>query len=130
MSTFFLAKKYDRGVRSKPERLGQPIPAGAARSCARPAHRGNQRSVIGGPTTGRASSITLSRIVSQLVFKPFIYAAAFDSAVDGVQPIVRPPRPLTMSPPISSTTASNYTPNNYSERFMGRVTARDASPIR
>src|SRR6202007_2602948 len=60
------------------------------------------------------------------VFKPFVYAAAFDSAVDGVQPVITPATTVDDEPTTFEYDGTEYTPNNYGERFMGRVTIRDA----
>jgi len=60
------------------------------------------------------------------VFKPFVYAAAFDNAVDGVQPVVTPATTIDDEPTTFEFDGQEYTPNNYGEKFMGRVTVRDA----
>ncbi|HJZ64020.1 MAG TPA: penicillin-binding transpeptidase domain-containing protein, partial [Candidatus Acidoferrum sp.] len=60
------------------------------------------------------------------VFKPFVYAAAFTNAVDGVQPIVTPVTTVDDEPTTFEFEGQEYTPNNYGEKFMGRVTVRDA----
>src|SRR4029077_6112817 len=60
------------------------------------------------------------------VFKPFVYAAAFDNAVDGVQPIVTPAPPRDDEPTTFEFDGKKYTPNNFGQKFMGRVTAREA----
>jgi penicillin-binding protein 1B len=60
------------------------------------------------------------------VFKPFVYAAAFDNAVDGVQPIVTPSTPVEDEPTTFEFDGQEYTPNNYGEKFMGHVTVREA----
>src|SRR6202007_2028478 len=60
------------------------------------------------------------------VFKPFVYAAAFDNAVDGVQPVITPATTVDDEPTTFEYDGTEYTPNNYGERFMGRVTIRDA----
>src|ERR1700688_51363 len=60
------------------------------------------------------------------VFKPFVYAAAFDNAVDGVQPVITPATTVDDEPTTFEFDNKEYTPNNYGERFMGHVTVRDA----
>ena len=60
------------------------------------------------------------------VFKPFVYAAAFNNAVDGAQPIVTPATTVDDEPTVFEFDGQEYTPNNYGERFMGRVTVRQA----
>ncbi len=60
------------------------------------------------------------------VFKPFVYAAAFDNAVDGLQPIVTPVTLVDDEPTTFVFDGKEYTPNNYGEEFYGPVTVRDA----
>src|SRR5439155_25760663 len=60
------------------------------------------------------------------VFKPFVYSAAFTNAVDGVQPVITPVTTVDDEPTTFEFEGQEYTPNNYGERFMGRVTVRDA----
>ena len=60
------------------------------------------------------------------VFKPFVYAAAFDNAVDGVQPVITPATTVDDEPTTFEFDGKEYTPNNYGEKFMGHVTVADA----
>ncbi len=60
------------------------------------------------------------------VFKPFVYAAAFNNAVDGAQPVVTPATTVEDEPTVFEFDGQEYTPNNYGERFMGKVTVRQA----
>ncbi|MGH9397631.1 MAG: PBP1A family penicillin-binding protein [Terriglobia bacterium] len=60
-------------------------------------------------------------------FKPFVYAAALSSAVDGSQPLITPATVL----PDEATTAFQfggkaYMPKNYKEEYYGNVTVREA----
>ena len=60
------------------------------------------------------------------VFKPFVYAAAFDNAVEGLQPIVTPATTVVDEPTTFDFDGKEYTPNNYGEEFHGTVTLREA----
>src|SRR5262249_57168787 len=60
------------------------------------------------------------------VFKPFVYAAAFDNAVDGVAPVITPATTVDDEPTTFEFDGQEYTPNNYGEKFMGHVTVREA----
>ena len=51
---------------------------------------------------------------------------SFDNAVDGVQPVITPATTIDDEPTTFEFDGKEYTPNNYGERFMGRVTVRDA----
>ncbi len=59
--------------------------------------------------------------------KPFVYAAAFDNAVKGLQPVVTPATTVVDEPTtFDFIDSQEYTPNNYGENFHGMVTAREA----
>src|SRR5208282_1939976 len=60
------------------------------------------------------------------VFKPFVYAAAFDNAVENMQPIVTPATSVDDVPTTFDFDGKEYTPNNYGEEFYGTITVRDA----
>jgi penicillin-binding protein 1B len=60
------------------------------------------------------------------VFKPIVYAAAFDDAVQGLQPIITPTTTVEDEPTTFEFDGKEYTPNNYGEEFFGTVTLRQA----
>ena len=60
------------------------------------------------------------------MFKPFVYAAAFDNAVQGLQPVVTPVTTVEDIPTTFDFDGKEYTPDNYSQEFYGTVTVRDA----
>jgi membrane carboxypeptidase/penicillin-binding protein len=56
-----------------------------------------------------------------------VYAAAFNNAVDLAPNRWSPrQRPWTTEPTVFEFDGQEYTPNNYGERFMGKVTVRQA----
>ena len=59
-------------------------------------------------------------------FKPFVYAAAFDNTVAGLQPVVTPETTVEDEPTTFSFDGKDYTPNNDEGQFYGTVSARDA----
>ncbi|HEY6127780.1 MAG TPA: PBP1A family penicillin-binding protein [Candidatus Acidoferrum sp.] len=88
---------------------------------------GEIRALIGGRDYGQSQlNHAIAHRQPGSVFKPFVYAAAFDNAVDGVQPIVTPATTVDDEPTTFEFDGQEYTPNNYGERFMGHVTVRDA----
>ena len=85
------------------------------------------RHIIGGRDYGQSQlNHALAHRQPGSVFKPFVYAAAFNNAVDGAQPIVTPATTVDDEPTVFEFDGQEYTPNNYGERFMGRVTVRQA----
>ena len=59
-------------------------------------------------------------------FKPFVYAAAFDNAAVGLQPLVTPETTVVDEPTTFTFDGKDYTPNNDEGQFYGTVTLRDA----
>jgi penicillin-binding protein 1B len=123
-----LAKKYDRWRKEQAKKgSSEPIPQAQAALVALDPRTGEIKAVIGGRDYGQSQlNHALAHRQPGSVFKPFVYAAAFDSAVDGVQPIVTPATTIDDEPTTFEYDGVDYTPNNFGERFMGRVTARDA----
>jgi penicillin-binding protein 1B len=123
-----LAKKYARW-RKELDKKGSndAIPQVQGALVALDPRTGEIKAVIGGRDYGQSQlNHALAHRQPGSVFKPFVYAAAFDSAVDGVQPIVTPATTIDDEPTTFEYDGVDYTPNNFGERFMGRVTARDA----
>jgi len=123
-----LAKKYDRWRKEQAKKgTNDPIPQAQAALVALDPHTGEIKAVIGGRDYGQSQlNHALAHRQPGSVFKPFVYAAAFDNAVDGVQPIVTPATTIDDEPTTFEYDGVDYTPNNFGEKFMGRVTARDA----
>jgi penicillin-binding protein 1B len=87
---------------------------------------GEIKALIGGRDYGQSQlNHAIAHRQPGSVFKPFVYAAAFDNAVDGVQPIVTPSTPVDDEPTTFEFDGQEYTPNNYGEKFMGHVTVRE-----
>ena len=123
-----LAKKYEKWKRDQAKKGGNDaIPQAQVALVALDPRTGEIKAVIGGRDYGQSQlNHALARRQPGSVFKPFVYAAAFDNAVDGVQPIVTPATTIDDEPTTFEFDGKEYTPNNYGERFMGRVTVRDA----
>ncbi len=117
-----LAKRY---ARWKKER--QPAPQAQIAMIVLDPHSGEIKALVGGRDYG-ASQLNhiLARRQPGSAFKPFVYAAAFESGVDGVQPIVTPATTIMDEPTTFDFDGKEYTPSNYGEKFRGQVTARDA----
>jgi penicillin-binding protein 1B len=88
---------------------------------------GEIKALVGGRDYGQSQlNHALAHRQPGSVFKPFVYAAAFNNAVDGAQPIVTPATTIDDEPTVFEFDGQEYTPNNYGERFMGKVTVRQA----
>jgi penicillin-binding protein 1B len=120
----------DRLLKSKYalwEKQGKPAQAQAALIALDP-HTGQIKAVVGGRNYGLSQlNHILARRQPGSVFKPFVYAAAFDNAVDGISPIVTPATTVVDEPTtFLFNNDQEYSPNNYGEEFRGTVTLRDA----
>jgi penicillin-binding protein 1B len=108
------------------EKQGRPAQAQVAMVVLDP-HSGEIKALIGGRNYGLSQlNHMLARRQPGSVFKPFVYAAAFDNAVEGVSPIVTPATTLVDEPTTFLFDDQEYAPNNYGEQFRGTVTLRDA----
>src|SRR2546430_5558134 len=123
-----LAKKYDKWRREQAKKGStEPIPQAQAALVALDPRTGEIKAVIGGRDYGQSQlNHALARRQPGSVFKPFVYAAAFDNAVDSVQPIVTPATTIDDEPTTFEYDGTDYTPNNFGQKFMGRVTVREA----
>jgi penicillin-binding protein 1B len=88
---------------------------------------GSILALVGGRNYGESQlDHALARRQPGSSFKPFVYAAAFDNSVAGLQPIVTPETTVEDEPTTFSFDGKDYTPNNDEGQFYGTVTARDA----
>lgn len=105
----------------------QPWPEAQVALVAIDPHNGDVKALLGGRYYGTSQ---LNRAVALRqpgsVFKPFVYAAAFNSALDGSKPVVTPVTVVEDAPTTFVYDGGIYEPNNYREKFHGNVTARTA----
>jgi penicillin-binding protein 1B len=123
-----LAKKYEKWRKEAAKKGStEPIPQVQIALVAIDPKTGEIKAVIGGRDYGQSQlNHALAHRQPGSVFKPFVYAAAFDNAVDGVQPVITPATTIDDEPTTFEFDGKEYTPNNYGERFMGHVTVREA----
>jgi penicillin-binding protein 1B len=123
-----LAKRYEKWRRAQAKKgNNEPIPQVQAALVALDPRTGEIKALIGGRDYGQSQlNHALAHRQPGSVFKPFVYASAFASAVDNVQPIVTPATIVVDEPTTFEFDGQEYTPNNFGERFMGQVTVRDA----
>lgn len=123
-----LAKRYERWKKEAAKKGStEPVPEVQVALLSLDPRTGEIKAVVGGRDYGQSQlNHVLAHRQPGSVFKPFVYAAAFDNAVDNVQPIVTPATTVDDEPTTFEFDGKEYTPNNYGERFMGHVTLREA----
>ena len=123
-----LAKKYEKWKKEAAKKgNADNVPQVQAALVALDPRTGEIKAVVGGRDYGQSQlNHALAHRQPGSVFKPFVYAAAFDNAVDNVQPIITPATTVDDEPTTFEFDGKEYTPNNYGERFMGHVTVREA----
>jgi penicillin-binding protein 1B len=83
--------------------------------------------LVGGRSYGESQlDHVLARRQPGSSFKPFVYAAAFDNSIAGLQPIITPETTVEDEPTTFSFDGKDYTPDNDQGEFYGTVSARDA----
>jgi len=90
-------------------------------------HTGEIKALVGGRNYGASQlNHVLSMRQPGSVFKPFVYAAALESAVAGGATIFTPASTVDDSPTTFYFDRQTYEPSNFHHEFMGRVTLRNA----
>src|SRR5271168_2075182 len=117
-----LAKRYAAWAKK-----GEPATRVQVALVAMDARTGEIRALVGGRNYGESQlNHALARRQPGSVFKPCVYAAAFDNAAEGFQPVVTPVTTVDDVPTTFEFDGKEYTPDNYGEEFYGTVTVRDA----
>jgi penicillin-binding protein 1B len=109
------------------KKQGQAAPQVQCALVAMDPHTGEIRALVGGRNYGESQlNHAVARRQPGSVFKPFVYAAAFDNSVQNFQPVVTPVTTVDDVPTTFDFDGKEYTPNNYGEEFYGTVTVHDA----
>ena len=117
-----LARKY-----AVWKKQGQIVPPVQVAMVVLDPHTGEIRALIGGRNYGESQlNHALAHRQPGSVFKPFVYAAAFNDAAQGLSPIVTPVTTVDDTPTTFEFDNKEYTPDNYGQEFYGTVTVRDA----
>jgi penicillin-binding protein 1B len=117
-----LAKRYAAW-----KKAGQQVPQPQIALVALDPRTGEIRALVGGRNYGESQlNHALARRQPGSVFKPFVYAAAFDNAAKNLQPVVTPVTIVDDVPTTFQFDGKEYTPDNFGQEFYGAVTVQDA----
>jgi penicillin-binding protein 1B len=117
-----LAKRYAAW-----KKKGQAVPQVQVALVALDPRTGEIRALVGGRNYGESQlNHALAHRQPGSVFKPFVYAAAFENAAQGMQPVVTPVTTIEDVPTTFDFDGKEYTPDNYGQEFYGTVTVQDA----
>jgi penicillin-binding protein 1B len=90
-------------------------------------HTGAIRALVGGRNYARSQlNHALAQRQPGSSFKPFVYAAGLNSAIDGSQPLITPATTLMDAPTTFQFGDEVYEPKNYEDEYLGMVTVRNA----
>jgi len=90
-------------------------------------HTGSVLALVGGRDYGWSQlNHALSKRPTGSIFKPFVYAAAMNTALDGSQTVITPASMVTDAPSSFAYGDQIYEPRNYKEEYHGDVTLRYA----
>jgi penicillin-binding protein 1B len=117
-----LAKTYARW-----RKHGEAVPLPQAALVALNPQTGEIKALVGGRdyATSQLNHALTSRQPGS-AFKPFVYAAAFENALENTEPVLTPLSTVVDEPTTFSFDGREYAPNNYGREFYGDVTLRDA----
>ena len=90
-------------------------------------HTGEIRALVGGRNYGTSQlNHALAKRPTGSIFKPFVYAAAMNTAIDGSTTVITPASTVSDQPSTFSYGDQIYEPRNYKEEYHGDVTLRYA----
>ncbi len=90
-------------------------------------HTGEIKALVGGRDYAKSQlNHALAKRPTGSIFKPFVYAAAMNTAIDGSSSVITPASIVSDQPSTFSYGDQIYEPRNYKEEYHGDVTLRYA----
>jgi penicillin-binding protein 1B len=119
--------KKTRVGKNKFETTVTPGPQAQVALVAMDPHTGEIKALVGGRNYGTSQlNHALAKRPTGSIFKPFVYAAAMNTAIDGSTAVITPASTVTDQPSTFSYGDQIYEPRNYKEEYHGDVTLRYA----
>jgi penicillin-binding protein 1B len=114
-------------VGKKVETTVTPGPQAQVALVAMDPHTGEIKALVGGRNYGTSQlNHALAKRPTGSIFKPFVYAAAMNTALDGSTTVITPASTVPDQPSTFSYGDQIYEPRNYKEEYHGDVTLRYA----
>src|SRR5271166_6036364 len=114
-------------VGKKIETTVTPGPQAQVALVAMDPHTGEIKALVGGRNYGASQlNHALAKRPTGSIFKPFVYAAALNTAIDGSTPVLTPASLVADQPSTFTYGDQIYEPRNYKEEYHGDVTLRYA----
>jgi penicillin-binding protein 1B len=114
-------------VGNKFETTVTPGPQAQVALVAMDPHTGEIKALVGGRNYGASQlNHALAKRPTGSIFKPFVYAAAMNTALDGSTTVITPASMVSDQPSTFSYGDQIYEPRNYKEEYHGDVTLRYA----
>ena len=122
-----LRTKKKKVGKNKYETTVAPGPQAQVALVAMDPHTGEIRALVGGRNYGMSQlNHALAKRPTGSIFKPFVYAAALNTAIDGSPTVITPASTVSDQPSTFSYGDQIYEPRNYKEEYHGDVTLRYA----
>ncbi len=113
--------------KNKYETTVAPGPQAQVALVAMDPHTGEIRALVGGRNYGTSQlNHALAKRPTGSIFKPFVYAAAMNTAIDGSTTVITPASTVADQPSTFTYGDQIYEPRNYKEEYHGDVTLRYA----
>jgi len=113
--------------KNKYETKVEPGPQAQVALVAMNPHTGQVLALVGGRNYGWSQlNHAVAKRPTGSIFKPFVYAAAINTALDGTNPVLTPVSMVADEPNTFAYGDQIYEPRNYKEEYHGDVTARYA----
>lgn len=114
-------------AKNKYETKIEPGPQAQVALVAMDPHSGEVLALVGGRNYGLSQlDHAVAKRPTGSIFKPFVYAAAINTAVTGTNPVFTPASTVQDQPSTFAYGDQIYEPRNYKEEYHGEVTARYA----
>ncbi|HKD02822.1 MAG TPA: PBP1A family penicillin-binding protein [Terriglobales bacterium] len=114
-------------AKGKYETTVQPGPQAQVALVAMDPHTGEVLALVGGRNYGTSQlNHSVAKRPTGSIFKPFVYAAAMNTAINGATPVLTPASMVTDQPTTFAYGDQIYEPRNYKEEYHGDVTLRYA----